>query len=113
MSDPRELDTQPHNDIPEFVGSAPDVIPGAPDWANEWFSRDHKERAELREMLHDVRADQRRLLANQRTQGAAFRAFRDEARSRLGSHDVELREIRDEIEALTERLNEIDRGDDG
>lgn len=82
---------------PEFVGEAPDEIPGAPDWANLLFRRVRQEVREEKEMLREV-------LANQTMQRRQFATFRAEMRGKVASHDVELEEARMLIETNAEQL---------
>jgi hypothetical protein len=88
----RELPTGAHNAIPEFVGEAPETIPGAPPWANE--------------LIRDVRAERAAMTALVGRIESASKMLTD-AINRLIDHDSRLLVLERTVASHGRQLGEL------
>jgi hypothetical protein len=92
----RELPTGTHHEIPDFVGEAPETIPGAPQWANELITDVRAERRAMTKLVGRME-----LVANMLTD-AVERLFH------LGELERQVEENKREIASLKDWNKRLD-----
>lgn len=105
--------TSPNHEIPAFVGTPPERIDGAPEWANELFFRLNEGRqidwSRNRESIHELRNQLQLLSGNVEMLAHEFERYSVEMRERTNWQERELGRLKTAVADLDSRVSRLEK----